>query len=328
MRHLSNGTWVRLAAVLVIGVLITGYVAAQEQAIFTSNTRLVVLHASVMDKRGKLLGDLPRNSFKVFENGAEQAIKDFRREDVPVSMAIVIDNSGSMREKRGRVESASLQLVRASNPQDEVAIINFNDEYYLDQPLTNDIKKLEEGVARIDSRGGTAMRDAISASIDYLKADAKKDKKVLLVVTDGNDNTSSMALERLVKKAQQSEILVYAIGLLNEEEKREGRKAKRALDALTVASGGLAYYPKEIADVDKIALQVAHEIRNQYIITYTPTLQAYDGSYRAIKVTVSGHGNPAVRTRSGYYATPDQSKPGAPAGDSAAAQPSTLRSKP
>jgi Ca-activated chloride channel homolog len=280
--------------------------AAQEgQAVFRSDARLVVLHASVVDKHGKLVGDLPRSVFHVFENGAEQQIKDFRREDVPVSMAIVIDNSGSMRPKRLRVESASLQLVRASNPQDEVAIINFNDDYYLDQPLTNDIKKLEEGVSRIDSRGGTAMRDAISASIDYLKSDAKKDKKVLLVVTDGNDNTSSMTLERLVKKAQQSEILLYAIGLLDEEERREARKAKRALEALTSASGGLAYYPKEVSDVDRIALQVAHEIRNQYIITYTPALQAYDGSYRAIKVNVSGRGNPLVRTRSGYYATPD-----------------------
>ena len=129
---------------------------------------------------------------------------------------------------------------------------------------------------------------------------------MLLVVTDGNDTASTGTLEKLVAKAQKSEVLVYAIGLLNEEERREAKKAKRALDEMTTASGGLSYYPKDLTDVDKIALQVAHEIRNQYTIAYTPTVQALDGSFRSIKVTVSGAGRSAlVRTRTGYYATPD-----------------------
>lgn len=281
---------------------------ADGPATFRADTRLVVLHASVVDAKGKLLANLERTAFKVFENGVEQSIKDFKREDVPVALGLVVDNSGSMRDKRQKVEAASLALVRASNPQDEVAIVNFNDDAYLDVPLTSNIKKMEEGLARIDSRGGTAMRDAINMTVDYLKSDAKRDKKVLLVVTDGNDNTSTITLERLVKKAQQSEVLVYCIGLLSEEEKREAHKAKRALDALTAASGGLSYYPKETAEVDRIALQVAHEIRNQYIITYTPSVAALDGSYRAIKVTVNGPGKPTARTRSGYYATPDAAK--------------------
>src|SRR5271165_711808 len=152
-------------------------------ATFSTDTRLVVLPVSVSDKSGKLITNLDRKAFKVFENGAEQPIKVFRREDVPISLGIIIDNSGSMRDKRQRVETASLDLVKASNPQDEVFIVNFNDEAFLDVPFTNDIKKLEEGVARIDSRGGTAMRDAISMSMDYMKEKAKKDKKVLLVVT-------------------------------------------------------------------------------------------------------------------------------------------------
>jgi VWFA-related protein len=265
----------------------------------------VVLHASVIDKHGKLLTDLTQSAFKVFEDGVEQQIKIFRREDVPVSLGIVIDNSGSMRDKREKVESASLQLVKASNPQDQVFIVNFNDEAYLDVPFTNDIKKLEEGVARIDSRGGTAMRDAISMSIDYLKQEGKLNKKVILVITDGNDNTSSVSLEQLVQKAQQSEVLIYAIGLLNEEEPREAKRAKRALNALTTASGGLAYYPKELVDVERLALQVAHEIRNQYILAYTPSNLNLDGAFRRIRVTVKGPNNPVVRTRTGYYATPD-----------------------
>jgi Ca-activated chloride channel family protein len=280
--------------------------AAQDTPIIRVDTRLVVLPVSVSEKGGKLITDLTQKAFKVYENGVEQPIKVFKREDVPVSLGIIVDNSGSMKEKRQQVEIASMDLVKASNRQDEVFVVNFNDVAYLDVPMTNDIKALEEGVARIDSRGGTAMRDAISMSIDYLKDNAKRQKKALLVITDGNDNASTLNLEKLVNRARQSEVLVYAIGLLNEEEKREARLAKRALDALTNESGGLAFYPKGVADVDRIALQVAHEIRNQYTIAYSPTVQAMDGSFRQIKVTVTGPGHPQARTRTGYFATPDE----------------------
>jgi VWFA-related protein len=220
-------------------------------------------------------------------------------------LGIIVDNSGSMKEKRQKVEVASVDLVKASNPHDEVFIVNFNDEAYLDVEFTNDIKKMEEGVARIDSRGGTAMREAISMSIDYLKEKGKNHKKVLLVVTDGNDNASTISLERLVDRSRQSEVLIYAIGLLDEEEHREAKAAKRALNALTRESGGLSFYPKAVAEVDAIALQVAHEIRNQYTIAYSPLNDARDGSFRQIKVMVNGPGHPQVRTRTGYYATPD-----------------------
>ena len=288
---------------------------AQEEgaAVFRSDTRLVVLHASVVDKGGKLVTNLPEAAFKVYENGAEQAIKIFKREDVPVSMGLLIDDSGSMRDKRAKVAAAALALVKASNPQDEVFVVNFNDEAYLDQPFTSDTAKMEQALDKIDSRGGTAMRDAISMSIDYIKQKAKKDKKVILLVTDGNDTASSETLEKLVQKARQSEVLVYGIGLLNEEEPREAKKAQRALRELTEASGGLAYYPKMLTEVDKIALQVAHEIRNQYIIAYSPNNQSLDGTFRQIKVTVNGPGHPTVRTRNGYYATPDRASIDAPA---------------
>jgi Ca-activated chloride channel homolog len=278
---------------------------AQSDTTFRADTRLVLLPVSVSDRSGKLVTNLPQKAFKVFENGAEQPIKIFKREDVPISLGIIVDNSGSMREKRLKVETASMDLVKASNPQDEVFIVNFNDDAWLDVPFTSDIKKLEDGVAKIDSRGGTAMRDAINLSMDYLKKEGKKQKKVLLIVTDGNDNASSISLEKLVTRAQQEEVLIYCIGLLSEEEHREARIAKRALDALTRESGGVVFYPKDVAEVDQIALQVAHEIRNQYTIAYSPTVPAMDGSFRQIKVTVSGPGHPVVRTRSGYYATPD-----------------------
>ncbi len=277
---------------------------AADDVTFSTQTNLVSLNVSVLDKSGKLVTNIPQSAFHVLENGVEQPIKIFRREDVPVSMGIIIDNSGSMRDKRSKVAAAALALVKNSNPQDEVFIVNFNDDAYLDCPFTNDIKKMEEALDKIDSKGGTAMRDAISMSIDYLKDKGKKDKKVLLVVTDGNDNTSNMSLEQLVRKATQSETLIYSIGLLSEEEKREASKAKRALKALAESSGALDYYPKDLAEVDKITPQVAHEIRNQYVVGYVPLNTAFDGTYRSINVQVKGYGNLSVRTRKGYYANP------------------------
>jgi Ca-activated chloride channel family protein len=280
-----------------------GESSPEDVAIFSTDTRLVLLPVTVVDKNGKLLTTIPQSAFKVYENGVEQPLKLFRREDVPVSMGIVIDNSGSMRDKRSKVAAAALALVKESNPQDEVFIVDFNDAPYLDAPFTNDIKKLEETLDKIDSRGGTAMRDAISLSIDYVKEKGKKDKKVLLVVTDGNDNSSDETLEQLVRKAQKSEVLIYSIGLLNEEEPREARAAKRALKALAEASGGLDYYPKDLAEVEKITPEVAKEIRNQYMLAYSPANQNLDGTFRQIRVTVNGFGKPVVRTRNGYYST-------------------------
>ncbi len=295
----------KFAAMLTFAALfVPGFCVAQEDPTFRADTRLVVLHASVVDKKGNFITTLQREDFKVFENSVEQQVKIFRREDVPVSMALVIDNSGSMRDKRKKVETAALALVKASNNQDEVLVVNFNDEAYEDVPFTNDVKKMEEGLTRIDSRGGTAMRDAIDLVIDHVKAKAKKDKKVIFVVTDGNDNTSNVSLEKLLQKAHNSEVVIYAIGLLNEEERREAKKAKRALDSLTEATGGVAYYPKEVDEVEKISVQVAQDIRNQYIIAYSPSNQALDGSFRQIKVTTNEK-KQSVRTRTGYYATPD-----------------------
>jgi VWFA-related protein len=293
----------------VLLALAAGVVWAQ-QPVFHSDTRLVVCHVTVMDKNGHLVTNLPQDAFTVYENNVVQPVKIFRREDVPVSMGLIVDNSGSMRDKRAKVEAAALTLVKDSNPDDEVFIVNFNDEAFLDNPhgkaFTNDIKEMEEALTRIDSRGGTAMRDAIRMSIDHLKEKAHKDKKVLVVVTDGNDNASVVSLENLVKASQQSEVLIYGVGLLGEEERREAQRAQRALKALGTATGGEVFFPKDVNEVEKIAHQVARDIRSQYTIEYTPTDTAMDGTFRQIKVVAKAPGNPTVRTRSGYYATPDQ----------------------
>ena len=296
----------RVAPVGLILALALGTRAQNPETTFRADTRLVVLHASVVDKKGNLLTTLPRESFKVFENKVEQPIKTFRREDVPVSLALIVDNSGSMRNKRKSVEAAALAAVKASNPRDEVTVVNFNDEAFQDVPFTNDFKKLEEGLTKIDSRGGTAMRDAVSATIDYVRKKGRHDKKVLFIISDGSDTASTqITLEKLVQKSHDSNVLMFFIGLLNEEDKREAKKAKRAMGALAESSGGAAVFPESLEEVESVALEMAHEIRNQYIITYTPTNQTLDGSFRTIRVVANGPGRPKVRTRSGYYATPE-----------------------
>jgi Ca-activated chloride channel family protein len=292
-----------LAALAMAHVVTPNALAQDDVPLFTLDTKLVVVHASVLDHNGKLVTDLAESAFKVMENGIEQPLKVFRREDIPVSMGIIIDNSGSMRAKAAKVATAALDLVRASNPQDEIFVVNFNDDAYLDQSFTNDVKKLEEALDRYQTKGGTAMRDAIGMSMNYLKDKGKKDKKVLVVVTDGNDNTSNMELEDLMRRAQQSDVLIYSIGLLTEEEPREARKAKRVLHDLAVASGGMDYYPKDVMEVDRITPEVAREIRNQYTLAYSPLNTTLDGTFRKISVMVKAPGNPTVRTRNGYYAT-------------------------
>jgi len=284
--------------------------APSEPTVFRLDTRVVVCHATVVDKSGHLVTSLPREAFTVFENGARQEIRVFKREDLPVSLGIVIDNSGSMRNKIAQVKAASLALVEDSNRDDEVFIVNFNDNAYMDLPegkdFTNNIKELETALARIDTRGGTAMRDALQMSIEHLKK-AHKDKKVLVVVTDGNDNASLVGMESLMKSARQSGVVIYAVGLLTEEEHREAARAKHALNDLTEATGGSVFYPKEVSEVDRIAHQVAHDIRNQYTIAYSPSNSNMDGTFRQIRITAKAPGSPVVRTRTGYYATPDAS---------------------
>jgi Ca-activated chloride channel family protein len=297
-----------LLAAAALVVQLAALPAQDSATVFRAETRLVVCHATVVDKNGHLVTNLPQSAFTVFENKIRQEIRKFKREDIPVSLGLVIDNSGSMRNKLAKVEAAALALAKASHPEDEVFIVNFNDTAYLDNPegkdFTNDIAELEQALKRIDARGGTAMRDAIQMSIDHLKK-GHHDKKVLVVITDGNDNSSLVTMDQIMKSAHQSGILLYGVGLLTEEEHREAAKAKRALNDLAEATGGKTYFPKDLEEVDQIAHEVANIIRNQYTIEYTPSNAAMDGTFRAIQITAKGAGNLTVRTRSGYYATPD-----------------------
>jgi VWFA-related protein len=306
MWHLLN------RKLLVAGLLTAGLAAVavraqqEEPPTFRTEIKEVTLHVTVVDKSGKLITNIPKSAFKVSEDNVEQPIKLFHPEDVPVSIGILVDNSGSMNDKRARVAAAALALVKASNPEDEVFIVNFNDDPYLDQSFTHDAKKLDEALSRIDAHGGTAMRNAISGALDYMKTDAKLDKKVIVMITDGNDNASNeTTLEQLLRKVRDSGVLVYSIGLLSEEEARENRAAKRALNSLAEASAGAAYYPKDLAEVERLTPEIAHEIRNQYTLVYSPLNENLDGSFRRIKVELSSpYKGALVRYKNGYYATP------------------------
>ncbi len=274
---------------------------AAQPPTFRAQTRLVVIHATVRNAKGQLVTGLDRDAFTVFENDQRQAITLFRRDDVPVSLGLLIDNSGSMRTIRARVETAALALARASNPEDELFVLNFNDKARIDVPFTSDLRLLEAGIGRADAIGGTAMRDAIDMAQGYLAESATRDRKVLVVVTDGIDNASIASREQIVKQVEQRDTVVFAIGLFGSAERaKEGRSE---LDRLAERTGGLAYYPPSIDEIDTLALEIARQIRSQYTIAYAPLNQTLDGTYRTIRVTANGAERLSVRARAGYRAT-------------------------
>ncbi len=287
----------------------------------------VVLNITVLDDHNKLVMNLTKPDFSVAEDGVPQTIVSFQHEDIPVSMGILVDNSGSMRDKRQAVNSAALDLVKASNKDDEAFIVNFSDEAYIDQDFTSDIGKLREGLSHIDSKGGTALYDAVVASADQLAKGAKRPKQVLLVITDGEDNASVMSLEQTIQRIQALQgPVVYSIGLLfkGDDSGREARRAKRALQMLSSETGGVAFFPKGLDEVDEIAAEVARDIRSQYTIGYHSTKPASLGGYRVVKVEAhaQGYGKLIVRTRTGYYPRV-KSLPGGKGNEAYARQPST-----
>ncbi len=274
--------------------------------VFRKQVDEVVLHATVVDDKQHIVTSLDKGDFNVYEDGHPQVITSFRHEDIPVAMGIIVDNSGSMREKRQKVNAAALNLVRSSNPNDEVFVVNFNDEYYLDQDFTSNINKLKQGLEKIEARGGTALYDAVVASADHLKKDAKLEKKVIFVVTDGEDNESAETLEQAVRRLQvDGGPTVYAIGILESEE--HPKHAKRALQIMSERTGGIAFFPKTLDEVDSISRTIAHDIRTQYTIGYKPTTPKTQGGYRQVKVDARArnYGRLTVRTKSGYYAGPE-----------------------
>jgi VWFA-related protein len=259
-----------------------------------------VLHAN------QPVADLKKEDFQVLEDGVKQTLISFLHNDLPVSIALVVDNSGSMATKRPSVNKSALDLIQASNPQDEAFVVNFSDEAFIDQEFTSDVNKLRDGLSHIESRGGTALYDAVVASADKLAADAKRPKQVLIIITDGEDNASTLNLEQTIRRVQQlSGPVIYSIGLLfgDEMSRTEVKHARHALEMLSTETGGIAFFPKSIEQVDQIAAEVARDIRNQYTLGYHSTKPTTEPGFRRVEVTAEGkgYGKLTVRTRTGYF---------------------------
>jgi VWFA-related protein len=273
----------------------------------------VVLNATVLDGT-KLVPDMKKENFTIFEDGVKQTLISFQHTDVPVSIALVVDNSGSMSRKRPSVNKSALDLVQASNPQDEAFVVNFSDEAFIDQEFTSDVNKLRDGLGHIESRGGTALYDAVVASADKLVADARRPKQVLVIITDGEDNASTLTLEQTIRRVQQlSGPEIYTIGLLfgDENSRSEIRHARRALEMLSTETGGIAFFPKSIEQIDEVAAEVARDIRNQYTLGYHSTKPSSEPGFRRIQVNAEekGMGKLTVRTRTGYFPVVRSPKP-------------------
>lgn len=269
--------------------------------VFKKQVEEVVLHATVVDAQQHLVPNLDRSAFAVMENGSAQTITSFRREDVPVAIGIVIDNSGSMLDKREAVSQAVLNLIKASNPQDEVFVVNFGRNPYLDQDFTSDVNLLQAALHQVSARGSTALYDAVVASAVHVKNNPRLEKKVLLVITDGQDNMSQETLQEASRRLQQPNgPTVYAIGLTGSGLQSSGRDA---LQRLAEGTGGVAYFPESLDQVYNITRTVAHDIRSQYRIAYKPKNQNARPEYQSVQVEARapGYGKLTVRARSGYY---------------------------
>jgi VWFA-related protein len=281
-----------------------------------TNAYEVRLNVSVVDSTGHPVDSLPESAFQVYEDGVEQKIVGFRDEDLPVSLGILIDSSGSMYDKRAAVDAASLDLVKLSNPRDEAFLVDFSSEPYIDQDFTSSIAKLQQGLSYVKSSGGTALYDAVIASADYLVKNAKQSKQVLLIVTDGDDNASNATLEEAIRRVQDLDgPSIYCIGLLFGEDvsRREAKHSREVLTELADQTGGQAYFPKALKDVDGIAHEVAQDIRTQYTIEYHSSKPPSEGGYREIHVEAKEKGFRGLqaRTRTGYFPKPASARPAA-----------------
>jgi Ca-activated chloride channel homolog len=270
--------------------------------VFKKQVEEVVLHAIVVDRENHLVTKLDRENFQVFEDGKPQTITSFHRENVPVALGIVVDNSGSMRPKRAKLAEAALTLVEGSQEQDKVFVVNFDDEPYLDQDFTGNVAQLRAALERTGTRGTTALYDAMVASAQHLEHGAPQQKKILLVITDGQDNASretfADALEKLENKAGP---VIYAIVL-----RRDGGGAVQngePIRKICENTGGTAFFPDSLDEVRSVAETIANDIRSQYVIEYKAPDSDQPHKYRAISVQASDRAGDQLRvsTRTGYY---------------------------
>jgi VWFA-related protein len=263
---------------------------------------LVVLHATVLDRKGRFVSDLEEPDFEVYQDGVRQSIRLFRHEDIPVTVGLVVDHSGSMRPKLSEVIAAARTFARHSNQEDRMFVVNFNERVTIGltgaQGFTNRPDELEAAILQAPATGQTALYDAVAAALERLQTSAQE-KKVLIVISDGGDNASAHSLSGVLKMAGQSSAAVYAIGIFDGDDADQNPDV---LGRLARATGGEAFFPGRLDEVVAICEQIARDIRNQYTIGYAPTGAAQPGVYRAIRVVAGGaaYGKLSVRARSGY----------------------------
>jgi Ca-activated chloride channel homolog len=269
-----------------------------------SEVDLVVLPVTVTDRKGRFVSSLAESDFQVFENGQPQTISRFSHNDVPVTVGLVVDSSGSMGANRAEVVQAAKDFLTSSNPQDQIFVVNFNERASLGLPpgeaFTSNVAQLEEAVQRGPSTGMTALYDATALALRHL-AGGTNDKKALIIISDGGDNASREKFRQVLKTAQHSSAIFYTIGIINDA---EADVNPGVLRKLAKATGGEAYFPKSAQELPGICEEIAHDLREQYSIAYVPADKAHDGKYRAIRVTAHapGRGTLVVRARAGYYA--------------------------
>jgi VWFA-related protein len=264
---------------------------------------MVILSATVLDRHNALVSGLEKDNFQVYENHVLQQIKDFGHEDVPVAVGLVIDNSGSMGQKRADVIAAALSFAQSSNPRDQMFVVNFNEHvsYGLppNMPFTDRRDQLQLALSTITTVGETALYDAIATALDHLKQ-SNYDKKVLILISDGGDNASEHSLAQVIEMAKHSAAIIYAIGIFDEQ---DGDQNPGVLKRFAKETGGEAFFPESSKEIPSICEGIARDIRNQYTLAYVPIISDQDGGYRIVEVRVSapGHGRLSVRTRAGYF---------------------------
>jgi VWFA-related protein len=263
---------------------------------------LVVLHATVSDRQGGFVSDLDERNFVVYEDGVPQRIQLFRNEDIPVTVGLVVDHSTTMLPKLAEVAAAARTFVRSSNPADEMFVVNFNEHVFQGLPgafrFTNSTVELENAIMSGPTEGQTALYDAIAKALEDLRA-GSRDKKVLIVVSDGGDNASAHKLAQLLDLAEQSSAVIYTVGLFEQD---DPDRNPRVLKRLAKATGGEAFFPGQPSEVVSICEGIARDIRHQYTIGYVPTDLTREGAHHAIRVVAGAKGRDrlSVRTRTGY----------------------------
>jgi VWFA-related protein len=263
---------------------------------------LVVLQATVRDHEGHTIPELSRQDFEVFEDGRLQPIRLFRHEDTPVTVGLVIDHSGSMREKLADVTAAAQAFVHSSNSQDQMFVVNFNEAVSLGLPVgmrfSDSAEQLAGAIWGAPAVGTTALYDAIVDALRRLQEGAS-DKKVLIVISDGGDNASKASLDRVLKMAEQSSATIYTIGIFDADDPDRNPKV---LHRLAQETGGEAFFPARLSEAMEICERIARDIRDQYTIGYSSMNAKRDGAYHKVRLTARAKapGKLSVRTRAGY----------------------------